>query len=69
MSRTPSPADLTDLEGGGCLCLVGVRGAGMAFDGLYFVKEVTHNIRRGEYKQNFKLTRNALVSITPKVLP
>jgi hypothetical protein len=49
--------------------LVGVRGAGMAFDGLYFVKSVTHSIKRGEYKQSFSLSRNALVSITPKVVP
>jgi hypothetical protein len=47
--------------------LVGVRGAGEAFDGLYFVKSVTHNLKRGEYKQNFSLTRNGLVSIVPKV--
>jgi hypothetical protein len=47
--------------------LVGVRGAGMAFDGLYFVKSVTHNIKRGEYKQSFTLTRNGLVSTLPKV--
>ncbi len=47
--------------------LVGVRGAGEAFDGLYFVKNVTHSIKRGEYKQNFTLTRNGLVSLTPKV--
>jgi hypothetical protein len=47
--------------------LVGVRGAGMAFDGLYFVKSVTTSIKRGEIKQNFELTRNGLVSITPKV--
>lgn len=47
--------------------LVGVRGAGTAFDGLYFVKSVTHNIKRGEYKQNFSLVRNGLVSITPRV--
>jgi len=47
--------------------LVGVRGAGMAFDGLYFVKSVTSTIKRGELKQNFTLTRNGLVSITPKV--
>ncbi len=31
--------------------LVGVRGAGPAFDGLYYVKSVTHKIKRGEYKQ------------------
>lgn len=43
--------------------LVGVRGAGPAFDGLYYVKKVTHKIKRGEYKQDFTLTRNGLVSI------
>ena len=32
--------------------LVGVRGAGMAFDGLYYVQSVTHTIKRGEYKQS-----------------
>jgi hypothetical protein len=42
--------------------LVGVRGAGMAFDGLYYVTEVKHRIKRGEYKQDFKLARNGLVS-------
>jgi len=47
--------------------LVGVRGAGMAFDGLYFVKSVTSTIKRGEFKQSFELTRNGLVSITPRV--
>jgi len=47
--------------------LVGVRGVGEAFDGLYFVKSVTHSIKRGEYKQNFTLTRNGLVSLTPRV--
>ena len=47
--------------------LVGVRGAGTAFDGLYYVKSVTHTIKRGEYKQSFSLTRNGLVSITPRV--
>lgn len=47
--------------------LVGVRGAGMAYDGLYFVKSVKHSIKRGEYKQSFSLVRNGLVSITPRV--
>lgn len=47
--------------------LVGVRGAGMAFDGLYFVKSVTTNLKRNEIKQSFTLTRNGLVSITPVV--
>jgi hypothetical protein len=47
--------------------LVGVRGAGPAFDGLYYVASVTHHLKRGEYKQNFTLSRNGLVSITPRV--
>jgi len=47
--------------------LVGVRGAGSPFDGLYYVKSVTHNIKRGEYKQSFTLTRNGLISTFPKV--
>nr|WP_256735046.1 hypothetical protein [Variovorax sp. dw_954] len=47
--------------------LVGVRGAGPAFDGLYYVKSVTHKIKRGEYKQSFTLTRNGLTSTVPTV--
>jgi hypothetical protein len=47
--------------------LVGVRGVGLAFDGLYYVTSVTHDIKRGEYKQSFELSRNGLISITPKV--
>jgi hypothetical protein len=49
--------------------LVGVRGAGMAFDGLYYVENVTSTIKQGELKQDFTLTRNGLVSITPTVPP
>ncbi len=47
--------------------LVGVRGAGTPFDGLYYVTSVTHNIKRGEYKQNFTLGRNGLISTVPSV--
>jgi hypothetical protein len=47
--------------------LVGVRGAGLAYDGLYYVNSVTHNIKRGEYKQSFQLSRDGLISNTPKV--
>ncbi len=47
--------------------LVGVRGAGLAFDGLYYVSRVTHEIRRGSYKQSFELARNALISTFPTV--
>jgi len=37
--------------------LVDVRGAGRTNDGTYYVKQVTHRIKRGEYKQNFSLVR------------
>jgi hypothetical protein len=47
--------------------LVGVRGVGTAFDGLYFVKSVTTSLKQGALKQSFELTRNGLVSITPRV--
>ncbi len=47
--------------------LVGVRGVGIAYDGLYYVNSVTSTIKRGEFKQNFSLTRNGLISITPTV--
>jgi hypothetical protein len=47
--------------------LVGVRGAGDAFNGLYFVQSVVHTIKPGEYKQDFTLTRNGLISTTPVV--
>jgi hypothetical protein len=42
--------------------LVGVRGAGTPFDGLWYVTRVTHTLKRGEYKQAFSLSRNGLVS-------
>jgi hypothetical protein len=47
--------------------LVGVRGAGLPHDGLYYVKSVSHDIKRGEYKQSFTLARNALISTLPSV--
>ena len=47
--------------------LVGVRGAGPAFDGLHYVSEVRHTIRRGEYKQSFTLSRKGLLSTVPAV--
>jgi hypothetical protein len=47
--------------------LVGVRGAGLSYDGLYFVKSVTHTIKRGEYKLSFSLTRNATIPFTDSV--
>jgi len=47
--------------------LVGVRGAGISYDGLYYVESVTHSLKRGEYKQNFTLSRDGLISQTPLV--
>jgi hypothetical protein len=42
--------------------LAAVRGAGAYFDGKYYVKSVTHSIKRGEYKQSFTLARGGLGS-------
>jgi hypothetical protein len=47
--------------------LVGVRGVGVAYDGLYYVQRVKSTLKRGEFKQEFQLTRNGLISITPRV--
>jgi hypothetical protein len=47
--------------------LVGVRGAGEAFDGLHYVSSVTSTLSRGSFTQQFTLARNALVSTLPKV--
>ncbi len=49
--------------------IVGVRGAGFSHDGLFYVKAVTHRIRRGGYSQSFTLTREGLGSTTPVVIP
>ena len=49
--------------------LVGVRGVSLAYDGLYYVSSVTHNIKRGEYKQSFTLSREGLLPLTSTVQP
>jgi hypothetical protein len=49
--------------------MVGVRGAGITYDGFYYVESVTHNLKRGEYKQSFTLSRDGVVSPTPVVFP
>lgn len=48
--------------------LVGLRGAGNRYDGLYYVKRVSHRLRPGEYKQSFTLTREG-VGTTVNTLP
>lgn len=49
--------------------LVGMRGAGFSYDGLWYVKRVTHNIRKEEYKQSFTLAREGEGSTVPVVRP
>lgn len=47
--------------------LVGLRGVGETYDGTYYVREVTHQIRRGSYHQSFTLTREGLGASSPMV--
>lgn len=47
--------------------LVGVQGAGLSYDGLYYVREVTHTIARGAYTQQCSLSREGTRSLTPVV--
>ena len=42
--------------------IVEVRGAGITYDGQYFVDAVTHTIKPGSHKQSFTLSRNALIA-------
>jgi len=49
--------------------VVGLRGAGFTYDGLYYVKSVSHSISRGQYKQRFSLTREGTGALTPAVIP
>lgn len=49
--------------------LVDLRGVGFAFDGTYYVKEVTHriNLQTGEFKQSFTLNREGFGAKYPTV--
>jgi hypothetical protein len=47
--------------------LVGVRGGGLSYDGLYYVKRVSTRVRRGVITQSFTLTRDGLLPLTPVV--
>ncbi|MEU6657789.1 hypothetical protein [Streptomyces sp. NPDC046821] len=49
--------------------LVGVRGSGRAYDGDYYVKSVTHNLRPGSFQQNFTLSREGLEAQHDTVRP
>ena len=49
--------------------LVGLRGAGLLYDGIYYVRQVTHVIERGAYRQRFSLAREGLGTTVPAVFP
>jgi hypothetical protein len=51
--------------------LVGVRGVGESYGGMYYVKQVSHtiDIDAGTYQQSFTLTRSGVGSLTPVVRP
>jgi len=48
---------------------VGVRGVGLPFDGLHYVNQVTSNLSRDGFKQDFSLQRSGLLPSTPTVRP
>jgi len=48
--------------------LVGVSGVG-AYDGFYYLRQVTHHIEIGKYSQSFVMTREGTDSISPVVVP
>ncbi|MGC1310445.1 MAG: hypothetical protein WA885_24710 [Phormidesmis sp.] len=47
--------------------LVGLRGVGNSYDGHYYVKNVTHTLGPGQYKQSFTITREGLGSTVRRV--
>jgi hypothetical protein len=47
--------------------IVGLRGAGYSYDGTYYVKTVSHQISRTDYKQSFSLAREGTGSLTQRV--
>jgi hypothetical protein len=49
--------------------LVGLRGVGLAHDGLWYVQQVTHQIKHGSYTQAFTLSRDGHGSTLPFVTP
>jgi hypothetical protein len=64
--------ELDALRYGGVLqarTIVGLRGAGHTYDGLYFVKTVNHSIKKGEYKQRFTMRREGVGPMSPLVRP
>ncbi|MDQ3743678.1 MAG: hypothetical protein M3444_04785 [Acidobacteriota bacterium] len=49
--------------------LVGLRGAGISYDGNYYVRSVTHTVTRSDYKQSFNVSREGTGALLPVVIP
>jgi hypothetical protein len=49
--------------------LVGVRGGGASFDGVWAIDKVVHKLRRNEYRQSFSLSRDGTGATAPVVRP
>lgn len=49
--------------------LVGLRGAGISYDGMYYVSQVKHVFTRTSYIQQFTLKREGTGALLPVVLP
>jgi hypothetical protein len=49
--------------------LVGVRGAGLSYDGFYYVRRVSHRLKPGSYTQSFTVSREGTMTMTPVVVP
>ena len=49
--------------------LVGVRGAGLSYDGYYYVTKVSHHIEKGRYVQRFQMRREGHYPLIPWVYP
>jgi len=49
--------------------LINVRGAGLMYDGTYYVKSITHEITPEKHTQSFELTREGTMTLLPLVNP
>jgi phage protein D len=76
VSRAPEPVkgegELDSVRYGSVLRArrpIGLRGAGLSYNGNYYVKRVRHIITRGSYKQQFTLSREGTGTLLPVVRP
>jgi hypothetical protein len=62
--------ELETLSYGGIVrprALIGLRGAGLSYDGIYFVTGVAHAIAKGSYTQRVSFSREGLETLLPAV--